>query len=383
VVPLALLPELFIPPSGFRVTPVLAHWRDPVAVQPVDPAETATVVRVPVTELADPGHRFLVRHPSGWVGPAFEVAGMVVWGFTGGLVDTLLRMGGWEQPWGDGPARDLDGAWLTARQRRKSTRLTEFRRVSAVPSAGRGVGAMSWVDVFVLLLAVLAGVSGWRHGMAVALAVLRRSARWRDHRGPLAPVLAQHVESPTARVMVSIGVVVLLVALGETTGVFFGRRIRDRITGEHSLRLDSTLGAILQGLTVVLAAWLVALPLASASFPGLAAGIKGSKVLEAVDSVVGSVLPSAPPAALRAACAARLVRFPRRAHPVRTDSDHRGRPAQPGAADERGGADGRGQRAEDPRQGHPVLAGAGGLRLRGRAGPRGDERARGGRYPPR
>ena len=122
VVPLALLPELFIPPSGFRVTPVLAHWRDPVAVQPVDPAETATVVRVPVAELADPGHRFLVRHPSGWVGPAFEVAGMVVWGFTGGLVDTLLRMGGWEQPWGDGPARDLDGAWLTARQRRKSTR---------------------------------------------------------------------------------------------------------------------------------------------------------------------------------------------------------------------------------------------------------------------
>ncbi|HWN33707.1 MAG TPA: CoA pyrophosphatase [Pseudonocardia sp.] len=122
VVPLALLPELFIPPSGFRVTPVLAHWRDPVAVQPVDPAETAAVVRVPVAELADPGHRFLVRHPSGWVGPAFEVAGMVVWGFTGGLVDALLRMGGWERPWGDGPARDLDGAWLTARQRRGSAR---------------------------------------------------------------------------------------------------------------------------------------------------------------------------------------------------------------------------------------------------------------------
>lgn len=122
VVPLALLPELFIPPSGFRVTPVLAHWRDPVAVQPVDPAETAAVVRVPVAELADPGHRFLVRHPSGWVGPAFEVAGMVVWGFTGGLVDALLRMGGWERPWRGGPARDLDSALLSARQRWESAR---------------------------------------------------------------------------------------------------------------------------------------------------------------------------------------------------------------------------------------------------------------------
>lgn len=118
--PLALLPELFIPPSGFRVTPVLAHWRDPVAVAPVDPAETAAVARVPVAELADPANRFLVRHPSGWVGPAFEVAGMVVWGFTGGLVDALLRMGGWERRWSGGRIRDLDRAWAAARRRRSS-----------------------------------------------------------------------------------------------------------------------------------------------------------------------------------------------------------------------------------------------------------------------
>src|SRR4051794_41839571 len=29
--------------------------------------------------------------------------------------------------------------------------------------------AMSWVDLIVLALAIIAGVSGWRHGMAVAL----------------------------------------------------------------------------------------------------------------------------------------------------------------------------------------------------------------------
>jgi 8-oxo-dGTP pyrophosphatase MutT (NUDIX family) len=106
--PLALLPELFIPPSGFLVTPVLAHWRQPVAVAPVDPGETAEVVRVPVTQLADPGNRFVVRHPRGWVGPAFKVAGMVVWGFTGGLVDALLRLGGWERPWPDHRVREFD-----------------------------------------------------------------------------------------------------------------------------------------------------------------------------------------------------------------------------------------------------------------------------------
>jgi 8-oxo-dGTP pyrophosphatase MutT (NUDIX family) len=120
VVPLVLLPEMYIPPSRFRVVPVLAHWRDPVAVAPVDPAETAAVLRVPVTELADPGNRLLVRHTSGSIGPAFEVAGMVVWGFTGGLVDALLRLGGWERPWNTGArVQELDQAWAAARRRRR------------------------------------------------------------------------------------------------------------------------------------------------------------------------------------------------------------------------------------------------------------------------
>ncbi|MBA2323569.1 MAG: MarP family serine protease [Pseudonocardiales bacterium] len=160
---------------------------------------------------------------------------------------------------------------------------------------------MTWVDGFVLLLAVLAGISGWRHGMAVALLSFAGVLAGAIIGVKLAPLLAEHVESPAARVVVSIAVVVMLVALGETTGVFFGRRIRDQITAEHSLLIDSAFGSVLQALTVVLAAWLVALPLASASFPALASGIRGSTVLAAVDGVVGDSLPGvrALPAELR------------------------------------------------------------------------------------
>ncbi len=99
VLPAALLPELFLPPSGFVVRPVLAYWREPGEVTPVDPAETAVVARVPVSELVDPANRGQVRHPSGYVGPAFEVADLLVWGFTAGLVDMLLELGGWAVPW--------------------------------------------------------------------------------------------------------------------------------------------------------------------------------------------------------------------------------------------------------------------------------------------
>lgn len=145
---------------------------------------------------------------------------------------------------------------------------------------------MSWVDLVVVLLALIAAVSGWRHGMAVALLSFVGVLTGAVLGVRLAPLLAAGVEAPTTRVIVSIVVVVLLVALGETTGVFFGRRIRDRITGQRSLQVDSTLGSVLQAITVVVAAWLVALPLASASFPGLAAGVRGSEVLRAVDNVM-------------------------------------------------------------------------------------------------
>jgi S1-C subfamily serine protease len=145
---------------------------------------------------------------------------------------------------------------------------------------------MSWVDLVVLGLALIAAVSGWRHGMAVAALSFVGVLGGAIIGVRVAPLLASGIENQTTRIIVSIAVVVLLVALGETTGVFLGRRIRDRITGERVLTVDSTLGSILQAITVVLAAWLVALPLASASFPALAAGVRGSEVLRAVDGVM-------------------------------------------------------------------------------------------------
>jgi 8-oxo-dGTP pyrophosphatase MutT (NUDIX family) len=95
----AYLPELWIPVSDFVVSPVLGWWHSPHPVGPVDSAEVARVARVPIDELADPAHRLRVRHPSGFVGPAFEVGGMLVWGFTAGVLSTLLDIAEWAVPW--------------------------------------------------------------------------------------------------------------------------------------------------------------------------------------------------------------------------------------------------------------------------------------------
>jgi 8-oxo-dGTP pyrophosphatase MutT (NUDIX family) len=101
------LPEVFIPRTDFRVVPVLAWWRRPSAVAPVDAGEVAAVERVSVAELADPATRLLVRVPDGRTTPAFRVRGMLIWGFTAALVDRLLALGGWEKPWDPGVVTDL------------------------------------------------------------------------------------------------------------------------------------------------------------------------------------------------------------------------------------------------------------------------------------
>lgn len=102
VEPLATLPALWVPVSGHAVTPVLAYWRQPVPVHAADPAEVASVVRAPIAHLVDPVRRVSLRHPSGHVGPAFRVGGLLVWGFTGGLLSTLLDLAGWSRPWDRG-----------------------------------------------------------------------------------------------------------------------------------------------------------------------------------------------------------------------------------------------------------------------------------------
>ena len=93
------LPQLFIPPSNFHVTPVVGFWQQP---HPLAPEQSEEVVRaelIAFDDLANPDNRIMLRHRSGYRGPAFEIAGMRIWGFTGGILDRLLHHTGYEQPW--------------------------------------------------------------------------------------------------------------------------------------------------------------------------------------------------------------------------------------------------------------------------------------------
>lgn len=96
---LGMLPRLFVPGSGFVVTPVVGHWHTPGPVHAADPREVASVHRVPIADFVNPANRVRWRHPRGYMGPGFEVDGLLVWGFTAQLIDDLLRLLDWDEPW--------------------------------------------------------------------------------------------------------------------------------------------------------------------------------------------------------------------------------------------------------------------------------------------
>ncbi|MCW2791580.1 MAG: ADP-ribose pyrophosphatase YjhB, family [Nocardioides sp.] len=121
----AELPQLWLPPSNFAVTPILGWWREPTEVTVVDPDEVHEVYRVPISELVDPTHRIAVRHPSGWVGPGFligEAKDVILWGFTAGIIARLFDFVGWTSEVEDAPLRDLPDYMLQGEPTRSDIR---------------------------------------------------------------------------------------------------------------------------------------------------------------------------------------------------------------------------------------------------------------------
>ena len=108
---LATLPELWLPPSNFSVTPVVAWWREPSPISVVDPAEVHAVLRVPLEELLEPAHRVTVQHPRGpYRSPGFLIGDdhdLILWGFTAGILHQLFEYVGLSRPWDASVVRGL------------------------------------------------------------------------------------------------------------------------------------------------------------------------------------------------------------------------------------------------------------------------------------
>jgi S1-C subfamily serine protease len=154
---------------------------------------------------------------------------------------------------------------------------------------------VNWVDVLVLVLALLAGISGARQGMVTAAASFIGVLTGAVIGVRIAPSLIEGYQSPEVRVALGVSIVIVLIAIGEMLGVLLGRAVQRRIDAEALRQMDSFLGAVVQGIAALVVAWLVALPLSKSSvYTGLTGAVRDSSVLRLVDTVMPNVLRDLP-----------------------------------------------------------------------------------------
>lgn len=86
-------------PARYSLIPVLGRCADRLPMRRASPIEVERAEWVRLLDLADPHHRGAVELRAGTMGPAFDVDGLFIWGFTAMLLDTVLDVLGLEQPW--------------------------------------------------------------------------------------------------------------------------------------------------------------------------------------------------------------------------------------------------------------------------------------------
>ena len=94
--PVALLQPLYIDRTNQRGHPGSRPVR--TLGRCIRHEESDWVRPVPVADLVAPKVRSRIGFLD-WHGPAFSIDGYLLWGFTGGVVDAVLNLAGWEQPW--------------------------------------------------------------------------------------------------------------------------------------------------------------------------------------------------------------------------------------------------------------------------------------------
>ena len=112
---LSTLPRLWLPPSNYAVTPVMAWWSKPTPVRAVDPNEVHAVFRIPLADLLDPAHRVTFTHPIGYSSPGFLIGpnkSLILWGFTAGILNKLFDYVGMTIPWDESRTEQLPDSML-------------------------------------------------------------------------------------------------------------------------------------------------------------------------------------------------------------------------------------------------------------------------------
>src|SRR5919112_3692517 len=138
-----------------------------------------------------------------------------------------------------------------------------------------------------IALALLFALSGFRRGLLVSATSIVGFLVGAVVGAQLSGPVADRIDgSNVTRVFAALVVVLAGALLGQILAGAVGRAVRRRLTWEPAKILDSVAGAFVSAAAVLLVAWMVASPLASSPFPGVAGQVRKSALVQAVDHAV-------------------------------------------------------------------------------------------------
>ncbi|MCF8609420.1 MarP family serine protease [Gordonia sp. HY285] len=142
-----------------------------------------------------------------------------------------------------------------------------------------------WVDLIILAVALLAAFSGYRQGAAASALAFIGVMIGAVAGILLAPLVIEQFDDRRLRLVIGVMLIVVLIVVGELSGMVLGRAVRSSIHSRTLRHLDSGIGSVLQVIAILVAAWLLSFPLASSGQVRISDAVAGSKVVESVDAV--------------------------------------------------------------------------------------------------
>jgi S1-C subfamily serine protease len=102
----------------------------------------------------------------------------------------------------------------------------------------------------------------------------------------IAEPLGSRLADGRAQIPIAIICVLFVAMLGQLIGVWAAGHIRTRLVRESGKPVDAGIGAALGVMSVLLVAWMVAVPLASSPYPSLSSAAVNSRIVRGVDDVM-------------------------------------------------------------------------------------------------
>lgn len=150
------------------------------------------------------------------------------------------------------------------------------------------------VDGFIVVAVLAAMSSGWRQGgLASLLSAVGILAGLIIGLG-VAPLVLQITDQVGIRFLLALGMLILLIGLGQLLGSALGHAIRDRMKTKSGQRVDSSFGAILMSVFSLVLIWLIATPMATSLSNSVGKGVRESAILREVNKVMPDELTQLP-----------------------------------------------------------------------------------------